>query len=116
MGRAKVESLIKHRELLHINEFVEHKGIITLFYSRLLPIFPGDLITIIFALTEIRFSTYLAVSFFAAIPGLILQTIFGNELRKGVLSPTLALIGLALTIIFLIYVFGDQIKKQLAHP
>lgn len=100
MGRGWVEAMIKGRwEELDLE--VERQGWKIVAFTRLIPLFPFNLLNYAFGLTRIRFSHYLLASFVFMLPGIIAYVVFSSSLLgllKGNVSREF-LIGLILVVI-----------------
>lgn len=69
-------------------------------FTRLVPLFPFNLLNYAFGITAISLPVYIIVSFFCMLPACIAYVVFGSsllDLLKGRISPTF-LIGVALII------------------
>lgn len=87
-ARGYVEHLLKGR-LKTIDEGVEKRGWIFVAITRLIPIFPFNLLNYAFGLTKIRFSHYVIASFFCMLPATIAYVVFSSSifgLLKGEVS------------------------------
>jgi len=96
-ARQQVESLLEGK-LKKIDEGVEKKGWIFVAITRLIPIFPFNLLNYAFGLTKIKFSHYAITSFFCMLPGTAAYVVLSSsllDLLKGRVSPEL-IIGVAL--------------------
>jgi uncharacterized membrane protein YdjX (TVP38/TMEM64 family) len=80
---------------------VEHDGWKVVAFTRLVPLFPFNLLNYAFGLTRIKFTHYAAATFIFMLPACIAFIVFSSslvDLIKGNLSPAF-LIGLGLIII-----------------
>lgn len=116
-ARKQIEELIKGK-LKIIDEGVEKKGWIFVAITRLIPIFPFNLLNYAFGLTKIHFSHYIITSFICMLPGTAAYVVFSSSLLdvlKGEVSPEF-IIGIALlaavSSIPFIYNKKKQAKKR----
>jgi len=96
-ARSQVESLLQGR-LNKIDEGVEKKGWIFVAITRLIPIFPFNLLNYAFGLTKIKFSHYAITSFICMLPATAAYVVLSSsllDLLKGRVSPEL-IFGVAL--------------------
>lgn len=96
-ARSKVENLLKGK-LKKIDEGVEKNGWIYVAITRLIPVFPFNLLNYAFGLTKIRFSHYAITSFICMFPATAAYVVLSSsllDLLKGRVSPEL-MIGAAL--------------------
>ncbi len=96
-ARSQVESLLEGK-LKKIDEGVEKKGWIFVAITRLIPIFPFNLLNYAFGLTKIKFSHYAITSFICMLPATAAYVVLSSsllDLLKGRVSPEL-IFGVAL--------------------
>ncbi|MDP6625956.1 MAG: TVP38/TMEM64 family protein [Nitrospinota bacterium] len=96
-ARSQVECLLEGR-LKKIDEGVEKKGWIFVAITRLIPIFPFNLLNYAFGLTKIKFSHYAITSFICMLPATAAYVVLSSsllDLLKGRVSPEL-IIGVVL--------------------
>ncbi|UHA73823.1 TVP38/TMEM64 family protein [Paenibacillus sp. 481] len=75
-----------------------------LFIARLTPLMPSGLITAVAAISTIRFTDFVFVSFVGKIPSIALETIIGHDLiRGGEQLPRLAISLIFVIIIYFIF-------------
>lgn len=99
MGRGWVEVMLKGR-WKELDSEVERQGWKIVAFTRLIPLFPFNLLNYAFGLTRIRFSHYFLASFVFMLPGIIAYVMFSSSLLgllKGNVSREF-LIGLILVI------------------
>lgn len=85
-----VESKITHPTLIRLKDQTEHHGWKVVAFTRLIPLFPFNLLSYALGLTRIKFSTYFITSFICMLPGcvgyiLLSSSIF--DLLQGRFSP-----------------------------
>lgn len=100
MGRGWVEAMLKERKWKELDADVEKHGWKIVAFTRLIPLFPFNLLNYAFGLTSIRFSHYLAASFIFMLPGVVAYVVFSSSLL-GILEGNLSkefLIGLILVV------------------
>jgi uncharacterized membrane protein YdjX (TVP38/TMEM64 family) len=101
MGREWVEGRIKASRFKNLDEEVERKGWKIVAFTRLIPLFPFNLLNFAFGLTRIRFSHYFIASYFFMLPGVTAYVVFSSsllDLLKGKVSKEF-LIGIILVVI-----------------
>ena len=67
-----------------LDELTERHGAIIVAITRLLPIFPFNLLNYGFGLTRVRFGTYLLWSFLCMLPGIALYVVGADAVTRGV--------------------------------
>lgn len=100
MGRGWVEAMLKGRGR-ELDSEVERQGWKVVAFTRLIPLFPFNLLNYAFGLTRIKFSHYFLASFLFMLPGIIAYVVFSSSLLgllKGNVSKEF-LIGLLLVIV-----------------
>ncbi len=113
-ARHQVEELVKGR-LKSIDEGVEQKGWIYVAITRLIPIFPFNLLNYAFGLTKIRFGQYVLTSFICMMPGTAAYVIFSSsllDLLKGKASPELIFGIVLITAISIIPIIYNRKKNK----
>ena len=109
-ARKQVASLFRTR-MEAIDEGVEKKGWVFVAITRLIPLFPFNMLNYAFGLTSIKFSQYVLASFLFMLPGTTAYVVFGSsllDLIKGRVSLEF-LVGLVLVLVVsLSPVFGSS--------
>lgn len=101
LGREWVGSKIKGTKLGKLDAEVEKQGWKIVAFTRLIPLFPFNLLNYAFGLTNIKLSHYALTSFICMLPACIAYIVFGSsllDLLKGKVSPQL-IVGIILVII-----------------
>lgn len=99
LGRGWVVEMLKGRRK-ELDSEVERLGWKIVAFTRLIPLFPFNLLNYAFGLTKIRFSHYFLASFVFMLPGIVAYVVFSSSLLgllKGNVSKEF-LIGLLLVI------------------
>jgi uncharacterized membrane protein YdjX (TVP38/TMEM64 family) len=118
-ARSAVENwLLKKPTFLKLDQMTEDHGSIIVAITRLVPIFPYNLLNYGFGLTKVSFSTYFILTFICMIPGTALYVIGTDAVVTGlsegripwVLILILILVFIALT--FFIRVAKRSLKKK----
>ena len=116
-ARSQIEGMLKGK-LKAIDEGVEKKGWIFVAITRLIPIFPFNLLNYAFGLTKIKFSHYFITSFICMLPGTAAYVVFSSsllDLLKGKFSPEL-IIGIVLIVaVSTVSVIYNKRKKNKGH-
>lgn len=101
MGREWVGSMLKEGRWKELDSEVERRGWKIVAFTRLIPLFPFNLLNYAFGLTRIKFGHYAAASFIFMLPGITAYVIFSSSLLgllKGKVSKEF-LVGLILIVI-----------------
>lgn len=102
LARELIANLLKkHKKLDVLDKEVEKQGWKIVAFTRLIPIFPYNLLNYAFGLTGIRFSHYVLASFIFMLPAIIAFVVFSSsflDLLTGKVSKEF-LIGIILIII-----------------
>ncbi|MBI5047417.1 MAG: TVP38/TMEM64 family protein [Deltaproteobacteria bacterium] len=101
MARELVAKLLKQGKWGMLDREVEKQGWKIVAFTRIIPIFPFNLLNYAFGLTRIRFSHYVLASFIFMLPAIIAFVVFSSsllDLIRGKVS-TEFLIGLILVVI-----------------
>ncbi len=98
LARDWVEQRLKSPRWQRLDQAVERHGWRVVAFTRLIPLFPFNLLNYAFGLTKIRFGHYAITTFFAMLPACIAFIVFSSsllDLLRGKVSLTF-IIGLAL--------------------
>ncbi|SHI54589.1 Uncharacterized membrane protein YdjX, TVP38/TMEM64 family, SNARE-associated domain [Malonomonas rubra DSM 5091] len=101
LARDWIESKLNSPRWRQLDEKVELHGWKMVAFTRLIPLFPFNLLNYAFGLTKVKFSHYLVASFIFMLPGTIAFITFSSsllELIRGEISPTF-LTGFALMLL-----------------
>ena len=82
-ARSQIENLLTGK-LQTIDEGVEKKGWIFVAITRLIPLFPFNLLNYAFGLTKIKFKDYAIASWIFMLPGTAAYTIFSSSLLDAI--------------------------------
>lgn len=110
-GKKLELKLFDKKEIAHFNHFFKHKKNWALFLARMAPIFPNDLVSFAAGVTDVKFRDFTIVSTLGFLIQMIILTYFGSELSSGVISLPLIIISIIVSLMFIIVVFKQQIKK-----
>lgn len=105
LARGWIESKLKSPRWRHLDEKVEKQGWKMVAFTRLIPLFPFNLLNYAFGLTRIRFIHYALATFLFMLPGCVAIVAFSSsllDLLRGEISPTFFL-GLLLLISFSLF-------------
>lgn len=75
--------LARNETFARLDAMTERHGAIIVAITRLVPIFPFNLLNYGFGLTRVRFGTYLLWSFVCMIPGIALYVVGGDAVTRG---------------------------------
>lgn len=101
LAREWVEGKLKSPRWRRLDEGVEKHGWKVVAFTRLIPLFPFNLLNYAFGLTKIGFRSYAVTTFFCMLPACIAFIVFSSsllDLIRGRISPTFV-IGIALVIL-----------------
>jgi uncharacterized membrane protein YdjX (TVP38/TMEM64 family)/Fe-S oxidoreductase len=115
VARGWIEKKLTSPRWRQLDEGVEKHGWKIVAFTRLIPLFPFNLLNYAFGLTKINFAHYALSTFICMLPACIAFIIFSSsllDLIRGRISPTF-IIGLGLVIIVsLIPFFYNRYKKR----
>ncbi|MEK7314037.1 MAG: TVP38/TMEM64 family protein [Deltaproteobacteria bacterium] len=83
MGRPWVEKKIKNTRLQKLDEDVERYGWKIVAFTRLIPLFPFNVLNYAFGMTKIRFSRFVVASFVFMLPGVAAYVLFSSSLKDA---------------------------------
>lgn len=101
LGREWVANKIRGTNLGKLDEEVERQGWKIVAFTRLIPLFPFNLLNYAFGLTKIKFLHYAVTSFIGMLPACIAYIVFSSsllDLLKGKISVQL-IVGIVLVVI-----------------
>jgi len=108
-------SLGKNEKFRKLDELTEKNGAIIVAITRLVPLFPFNLLNYGFGLTKVPFWTYVCWSFLCMLPGTILYVVGTDAVATGIEEGRVpwVLVGVVLLIIGLLTVVVKQARKKL---
>jgi len=112
---AVAASLTKNEKFLKLDKLTEKNGAIIVAITRLVPIFPFNLLNYGFGLTGVPFRTYLLWSFLCMLPGTILYVVGTDAVTTAIEEGRIpwVLVGVVLLIIGLLTVIVKKARKSL---
>ncbi len=113
-ARGWVEGKLTSPRWKELDEGVERNGWKVVAFTRLIPLFPFNLLNYAFGLTKIGFIPYAVASFFCMLPACIAFIVFSSsliDLLKGHVSANL-LIGVALIVLVSLIPFAYRIYRK----
>jgi len=115
LGREWVAAMIKDTRMAELDVEVERHGWKIVAVTRLIPLFPFNLLNYAFGLTSIRFVPYIAASFFFMMPGAVAYVVFSSSLFdivKGRVSSRLVA-GVCLVLVVSLLPFAyNRLKRR----
>ncbi len=105
LAREWVERKVNSPRWRRLDEGVEKHGWKVMAFTRLIPLFPFNLLNYAFGLTKIGFRPYAVTTFFCMLPACIAFIVFSSsllDLIRGRISPTLVI---GITLIVLVSLF-----------
>jgi len=113
VARGMVERQIEsNASLQRIDEGVKRQGWRMLMITRLIPLFPFNIQNYVYGLTDIKFSTYVAVSLVCMLPGTIAYNFAAGSIRTGDFGKTLWYLGIAAVFFVLLSLIPGWMKKR----
>ncbi len=114
-ARSMVEEWIKKNERLRkIDEGVQKHGWRMLMITRLVPIFPFNVQNYVYGITNIKFWTYVFVSWICMLPGIVAYVFAGGALisGKGDIKKTMMYLAIAGVFFVIVSLIPGIIKKR----
>jgi len=105
--------LFEKKDMVHFHVFFKDKKFWALFLTRILPIFPNDMVSFTAALTGMKFRKFSIFSTLGFFIQMLILTYFGSELSRGKVSVFLLLITLVVGLLLLALLFKKRIKRIL---
>ena len=105
IARGWVESKLKNPGWQRLDQGVERHGWKVVAFTRLIPLFPFNLLNYAFGLTKIKFSHYALTTFLFMLPGCIAYIVFSSsllEVLRGEVSPTFIIGAILVVLVSLI--------------
>jgi uncharacterized membrane protein YdjX (TVP38/TMEM64 family)/Fe-S oxidoreductase len=113
VGREWIEGKLKSPRWRQLDTMVEEHGWKAVAFTRLLPIFPFNLLNYAFGLTRIKFSHYALASFFCMLPACIAFIVFSSsllEVVRGSVTPSFVIGAVLIVAVALIPFFYKKYK------
>lgn len=114
-GRDMVEKWVRQNKGLNkIDEGVEKHGWRMVMITRLVPLFPFNLQNFVYGITKVKFSTFMAISWFCMLPAAIAFSFMAGSFVKGEgnLGKTFAYLAVGAVFFVLITLLPGFIKKR----
>lgn len=113
LGRPFVEKIINRKKLRKYDHFFEKHGEITLFFSRLMPFFPHDIISYSIGLTSMSRKKFIIVTILGFLPHSFIHNYIGDNIYLGVFDFKFYLIIIIIILVSIIYLLRNKIKNYL---
>lgn len=99
----------------YLDKLTQSRGGIIVAFTRLIPIFPFNLLNYGFGLTRVRFSTYVLCSWLCMLPGTVLYVVGGDVVYDALVNGKVSwiLISIAFGIIILLFFISRKFRGQL---
>jgi uncharacterized membrane protein YdjX (TVP38/TMEM64 family) len=112
---AIVSSMAKNEKFQKLDRLTEIHGAIIVAITRLVPLFPFNLLNYGFGLTKVRFRTYVFWSFLCMLPGTILYVVGTDAIVTAVRDKKIpwALVAVIALIILILTVIVKHARKKL---
>ncbi|MBD3274713.1 MAG: TVP38/TMEM64 family protein, partial [Candidatus Marinimicrobia bacterium] len=115
-ARDAVARWLKDKEKFKkLDRLTEEHGSIIVAITRLVPVFPFNVLNYGFGLTRVKFWTYVFWSWLCMLPGTILYVVGADAVTKGLAQGRVpwALIGVIASVIIILTLLVRQARKQL---
>ncbi len=115
IGRAWIEEKLQSSKWGQLDTMVEQHGWKAVAFTRLIPLFPFNLLNYAFGLTKVKFSHYAVTSFVCMLPACIAFIVFSSsllEVLKGNVTPSFIIGILLIAGVSSIPFFYKQKKKE----
>ncbi len=105
----------KKEKFKRLDELTEEHGAVIVALTRLVPIFPFNLLNYGFGLTRVPFWTYVFWSWLCMVPGTILYVVGADAITKGIAEGKIpwVLIGVVVVVIAILTVLVRYARKRL---
>ncbi len=107
-GKPIVVKMIGEKWLNRVDRWIERNGTIAIFFTRLIPVIPFDLISYMTGITKLEFKYYFLATLLGAFPRSLMLAVIGISMKE-----VLALIGVSLELVFSIGILGFIILAYL---
>ncbi len=109
--------LAKNERLRQLDLLTERHGAVIVAITRLIPLFPFNLLNYAFGLTRVPFGTYVFWSWLCMIPGTVLYVVGADALTKGVMQGSIPwpLIVVLAAVALLLFFLTKFARKKLGE-
>ncbi len=115
LGRPLIKALVRPETFERLESLLNaRKGFVTVFILFVIPGTPKDTLCYVAGLTPIHFWTFLLISCFARVPGILLSTFLGSSVMQKRYVEFLALCALSLLALILGLVFQKRIHNWMS--
>jgi uncharacterized membrane protein YdjX (TVP38/TMEM64 family) len=115
LGRPFVERFVRREVLEKFNFLTTKTGTLICFVLFLFPGFPKDYLCYVLGLSRMRLGTFLLVSILGRLPGTYLLTMQGATIRNEEYHMFLILVGAAVAVLVLAYLYRNQLIDWLKY-
>jgi uncharacterized membrane protein YdjX (TVP38/TMEM64 family) len=115
-ARDSVESWLSEKETFRkLDAMTEEHGAIIVALTRLVPIFPFNLLNYGFGLTRVRFSTYVLWSWLCMLPGTVLYVVGADAVTQAISQGKVpwSLVGLVVVTMAVLLVLAKYARRKL---
>lgn len=111
---AVVRWLSKYKTFQKLDDLTEKRGAIIVGITRLIPIFPFNLLNYAFGLTKVRFRTYLFWSWLCMLPGTILVVVGTDAVLQSIMEKHIPwlLIGVISMVLGILILLSWYLRKK----
>lgn len=109
VGGCVFKSCTDEREYAHIEAVIQRRGPWGVFFARLVPVFPNDVVTIAAGVSPMRTKDFFVLSFIGYIPTLYLENLFGDQITQGI-TPETVILSALLVFLGITYLLRNKIK------
>ena len=97
-----------------LDELTRKKGGVIVALTRLIPLFPFNLLNYGFGLTHVKFSTYVLCSWLCMLPGTVLYVVGGDVIYEALITKSVPwlLVAIVVGILILLYFLSHRFRKQ----
>lgn len=116
-ARSSVENWLKKKEKFKkLDAMTERQGDIIVAITRLVPIFPFNLLNYGFGLTQVKLKTYVFWSWLCMLPGTVLYVVGSDAIFKGLKSGKIpwSLVAIAASVLVIITIIAKRAKKRIS--
>jgi len=110
LGREYAEKRAGKNRAAHFNKLFAKYEKVAIFYSRVMPIFSGPIVTMLASLTRISFKNFFVYSLLGFIPRIFIMNLYGDELTKGI-TLTIIILTIILILMLVVSIFQERIRN-----
>jgi len=112
LGRQSIRRLAGSR-LNHLSQRLGRKGVLAVIVIRIMPVAPFTIVNLVAGASHIRFRDFALGTVLGELPGLLIMSIFVDQVSETVKHPSVMSVGMLAGVVFLFFLAGTGLWRWL---